>query len=84
MIYKIEGKYYIKIGEHFREIELVFSDNDVDLRPIGTFLENRPGLQVEAIDFMNEKGNLLEEHKHKNKDKDKDEDKPFKRDLFDK
>lgn len=77
MIYKINGKYYIKIGEHFREIELVFENDDVDTRVIGTFLENVPGLQIEEINFMEQKENLIKEHKSKNKDK------SFKRDLFD-
>lgn len=77
MIYKINGKYYIKIGEHFREIELVFENGDVDTRVIGTFLENVPGLQIEEINFMEQKENLIKEHKSKNKDK------SFKRDLFD-
>lgn len=75
MIYKIKGKYYIKIGEHFREIELVFENGDVDLKPIGTFLEHTPDMIVEEINFMEEKDKLIKEHENKKS-------KSFKSDLI--
>lgn len=63
MIYKIDGKYYIKVGKDFTEVELVFTDNDVDLRPTNNILENNGDIKYQEINFLNEKDNLLKEHK---------------------
>jgi len=62
MIYKIKDKYYIKVGRDFTEVELVFTDNDVDLRPTKNILENNGTISYEEINFMSEKDRLLEEH----------------------
>ena len=40
MIYLINNKYYVKVGKDFTEVELVFTDNDVDLKATNNILEN--------------------------------------------
>lgn len=67
MIYKINGKYYVSVGTVFKEIELVFTENDVDLKVIGTTLERTPGMVVEEINFMQEKDKLLKKHNESKK-----------------
>lgn len=63
MIYKINNKYYVKVGKDFTEVELVFEDNDVDLKPTQNILENNGNVVFEEINFLNAKQSLLEEHK---------------------
>ena len=60
MIYKIEDKYYVRVGKDFTEVELVYKDNDVDLKPTQNILENNGNLVYEEINFWNEKARLLE------------------------
>lgn len=68
MIYKIEDKYYVRVGKDFTEVELVFNDNDVDLKPTQNILENNGNIKYEEINFLAEKNKLLEENKNSNKE----------------
>jgi len=68
MIYKIDNKYYVKVGKDFTEVELVFKDNDVDLKPTQNKLENNGNIPYEEINFLQEKGRLLEENKTSKED----------------
>lgn len=61
MLYKIKNKYYVKVGKDFTEVELVFKDNDVDLKPTQNIIENNGNIAYEEINFLQEKGKLLEE-----------------------
>jgi hypothetical protein len=72
MIYKIDNKYYVKVGKDFTEVELVFKDNDVDLKPTQNKLENNGNIPYEEINFLQEKGRLLEENKNSKKEFDED------------
>ena len=63
MIYKIAEKYYVRVGKDFTEVELVFKDNDVDLKPTQNIIEDNGNLTYQEINFLNEKSRLLEEHK---------------------
>ena len=55
MIYKIDNKYYVRVGKDFTEVELVFKDNDVDLKPTQNILEDNGNLKYEEINFLQEK-----------------------------
>lgn len=68
MIYKIENKYYVRVGKDFTEVELVYADNDVDLKPTQNILEDNGKLLYEEINFMQYKPMLLEQHKNSNKE----------------
>lgn len=67
MIYLINNKYYVKVGKDFTEVELVFTDNDVDLKATNNILENNGNIFFEQINFLEKKKELLEEHNNKNK-----------------
>lgn len=68
MIYKIDNKYYVRVGKDFTEVELVFKDNDVDLKPTQNILENNGKLDYKEINFLQEKSKLLDEYKNSNKE----------------
>lgn len=68
MIYKIDNKYYVRVGKDFTEVELVFKDNDVDLKPTQNIIENNGNVSYEEINFLQEKPKLLEGHKSSNKE----------------
>ena len=68
MIYKIDNKYYVRVGKDFTEVELVFKDNDVDLKPTQNILEDNGNLKYEEINFLQEKNKLLDEYKSSNKE----------------
>lgn len=67
MLYLINNKYYVKVGKDFTEVELVFTDNDVDLKATNNILENNGNIFFEQINFLEKKKELLEEHNNKNK-----------------
>ena len=62
MIYLINGKYYIKVGKDFTEVELVFTDNDVDLKATNNKIENNGNIVFEQFNFLDKKQELLEKH----------------------
>lgn len=64
MLYKIENKYYVKVSNYFVEVELIFKDNDVDLKPTKNKLEINKYIKYTEINFLDEKQNLL---KNRNK-----------------
>lgn len=68
MIYKIDNKYYVRVGKDFTEVELVFKDNDVDLKPTQNILEDNGNIGYEEINFLQEKPKLLEQNKNSNKE----------------
>ena len=68
MLYKIEDKYYVRVGKDFTEVELVYKDNDVDLKPTQNVLEDNGNLYWEEVNFLAIKDNLLEEHNKSNKE----------------
>lgn len=63
MIYKIDNKYYVRVGKDFTEVELVFKDNDVDLKPTQNILEDNGNINYIEINFLQEKQSLLDKHK---------------------
>ena len=63
MIYKIDNKYYVRVGKDFTEVELVFKDNDVDLKPTQNILEDNGNINYTEINFLQEKQSLLDNHK---------------------
>ena len=69
MLYLIDNKYYIKVGKDFTEVELVFTDDDVDLRPTNNKLENNGNIPYETINFLSEKEELLKKFKNKKENK---------------
>jgi len=69
MIYLIDNKYYVKVGKDFTEVELVFTDDDVDLKPTNNKLENNGNIPYVTINFLNEKQELLKQFKNKDKNK---------------
>ena len=68
MIYKIDNKYYVKVGKDFTEVELVYKDNDVDLKPTQHILENNGNLKYEEVNFLVEKKALLDSYNKSNKE----------------
>lgn len=73
MLYKIDNKYYVRVGKDFTEVELVYKDNDVDLKPTQKVLENNGNINYEEVNFLQEKQKLLDKHnsnkEYKNSDK---------------
>lgn len=63
MLYLIDDKYYVKVGKDFTEVELVFTDNDVDLKPTSNIIENNGNIMYETINFLDKKQELIEKHK---------------------
>lgn len=63
MIYKIDNKYYVRVGKDFTEVELVFKDNDVDLKPTQNILEDNGNIKYVEINFLQEKQSLLDKHR---------------------
>lgn len=63
MIYKIDNKYYVRVGKDFTEVELVFKDNDVDLKPTQNILEDNGNIKYIEINFLQEKQSLLDKNK---------------------
>lgn len=68
MIYLIDGKYYIKVGKDFTEVELVFTDNDIDLKATNNKIENNGNIAFEQFNFLEKKQELLEKNKNKYKE----------------
>ena len=66
MLYKISNKYYVKVGKDFVEVELVYSNNDISLKPTNNKIENDGNVKYIEVNFLSEKDNLLAEHKKKN------------------
>lgn len=62
MLYKIDNKYYVRVGKDFTEVELVFKDNDVDLKPTNNILEDNGTIKFDTINFLAEKPNILKNH----------------------
>lgn len=66
MIYKIDNKLYVKVSGQFVELELVYKNNDVSLKPTTNKIDNKPELKVEELNFMSIKPQLLKKHNEKN------------------
>lgn len=66
MIYKIDNKFYVKVSGQFVELELVYKNNDVSLKPTTNKIDNKPELKVEEVNFMSIKNQLLKKHNEKN------------------
>ena len=73
MLKKYKNKLYIKVGQKYVEVELVFKDNDVDLKPTNKKLENITDIKFEDFDFISNKEKLIKEYKNTEINKD-DED----------
>lgn len=84
MIYLIDRKYYVRVGKDFVEVELVYKDGDVDLKPTNNKLESNPNLKYEEINFLLEKENLLKNFKKfdTKKQQNKEEFKSFREKSF--
>ena len=65
MIYKIEDNYYVKVGTNFSKVEMVFSDNDVTLKPTNDKLVVREHPNATPINFLGIKNDLIKEHNKK-------------------
>ena len=77
MIYKINNKYYVKIGYEYNEIDIVLDDKgDVALVPLKNRIEGN-GLDVKQINFLEQKENLKKELLSKNKQKSTTDDDEF-------
>lgn len=63
MLFEIDNKYYVKVGKDFIEVEMVFKNNDIDLKATKNKLENNGSLNVREFNFLQEKESLIEEHK---------------------
>ena len=55
MIYRINGKYYVKVGSQYREIKLEVKNNELVIIPIGTGIEVNSRTRIEPIIFAEEK-----------------------------
>lgn len=73
MLKKYKNKLYVKVGQKYVEVELVFKDNDVDLKPTNKKLENITDIEFEDFDFISNKEKLIKEYKNTEINKD-DED----------
>ena len=73
MLKKYKNKLYVKVGQKYVEVELVFKDNDVDLKPTNKKLENITDIKFEDFDFIANKEKLIKEYKNTEINKD-DED----------
>lgn len=58
MIYRINGKYYVKVGSQYREIKLEIKNNELVIIPIGTGIEVNSRTRIEPIIFAEEKEHL--------------------------
>lgn len=58
MIYRINGKYYVKVGSQYREIKLEVKNNELVIIPIGTGIEVNSRTRIEPIIFAEEKEHL--------------------------
>ena len=58
MIYRINGKYYVKVGSQYREIKLEIKNNELVIIPIGTGIEVNSRTRIEPIIFVEEKEHL--------------------------
>lgn len=63
MLYEINKKYYIRVGKDFVEVELVYSDKDVDLKPTKNKIENNGNIKYKEFNFLSNKEKLLESHR---------------------
>lgn len=58
MIYRINGKYYVKVGSQYREIKLEIKNDELVIIPIGTGIEVNSRTRIEPIIFAEEKEHL--------------------------
>lgn len=65
MIYEIEGKYYVKVGYEYNEIEIKLDDNgEVTLVPLKNRIEAN-GHDIKEIVFEKEKQNFKDKLEQK-------------------
>lgn len=73
MIYEINGKYYVKVGYEYNEIEIKLDDNgEVTLSPLKSRIEADEH-DVKKIVFQEEKQKFKEKLQHNKHDNKKDD-----------
>lgn len=65
MLYKYNDKYYIKVEQYYVEVELVFKNNDVDLKPTYKKIQIDKNEKLKEFNFLSSKKELVEEHNNK-------------------
>lgn len=62
-MYEIDNKYYVKVGSKFVEVELIYGDNDIALKPTKNKIRVNNDVNYKELDFLKVKARLLDEHK---------------------
>lgn len=62
MLYKIDSDFYIKVSGYFVKVELVYTDNDISLKPTDEKIECNKNIAYNEINFLSIKDKLLSDH----------------------
>lgn len=71
MLYKINSNYYIRIGHYFVEVELIYGDDDIAIKPTNRKVELTNDLVYSETKFLDLREKLLADRKKANKKKSK-------------
>lgn len=65
MIYKIRDKYCVKVGSKYYEVELIYKQNDIDLKSTTNVVPYTNEDNIECYIFLEYKKELLKEYYNK-------------------
>lgn len=77
MLYKIKNDFYIKVSGYFVKVDLVYTDNDISLKPTDEKIECNNKIAYNEVNFLSIKDELLAKHKEAKKKPEKVEDFKF-------
>lgn len=67
MLYKILDKYYVKVGHYFIEVDFIYGDDEIAIKPTERKIEITNDLQYNEISFLELQRQLLENRKNTDK-----------------
>lgn len=77
MLYKIDNDFYIKVSGYFVKVELVYTDNDISLKPTDEKIECNKNIAYNEVNFLSIKDELLAKHEKAEKKPEKVEEFKF-------